>query len=252
MKFLQEIVKDAKIEVIDAKMKNVVLANFRYMNHRDEWVTTDSVAQLLNIIYCFSFERRDIQERTQKEDLEFKKYAAQASRQNLDSEHIPTLWIGQKGNNLAWFLHVVWKRYLLVHKHDMSSMSNMVHTIKNNSGPLKSSMKNIKSFIEVMVHVKFSYLNGNAGIKTLFQTNSLAEKSVLYTGACLRNIENFMTTAENMLLSKDLPAWEQFCSDRNPNRIDGNNSLSESVIQMVNELESSMQLQERIPHFMRI
>ena len=41
---------------------------------------------------------------------------------------------------------------------------------------------------------------------------------------------------ENILLSKDLPAWEQFCSERNPIRTEGIDSLSESSIQMANEL----------------
>ena len=35
IKFLQEIVKDAKIEVKDAMRKNVILTNFRDMDHID-------------------------------------------------------------------------------------------------------------------------------------------------------------------------------------------------------------------------
>ena len=57
-------------------------------------------------------------------------------------------------------------------------------------------MKNHKSFNEVMVHIKLSYLKGNVGIKTLFQMYSLTEKSGLDTGVCIRNIENFMMTAK--------------------------------------------------------
>ena len=87
---------------------------------------------------------------------------------------------------------------------------------------------------------------------------SLYEKSGLDTGGCLENIETFITTAEvvmnhglsryvynediiklaeNMLLSKELPSWEQFCSNRYPSRTEGIDSLSETVIQMANDLE---------------
>ena len=81
--------------------------------------------------------------------------------------------------------------------------------------------------MKMLVHVKLAYLNWNGGIKILLHMNTLAEKSGLDTGVCLRNIESFLTSAEvvmnnglsryiynedvivlseNMLLSKDLPA----------------------------------------------
>ena len=134
----------------------------------------------------------------------------------------------------------------------MSSMSNLVHTIKNSSGPLNTSLKNLKTFNEVMIHIKLTYLNGNVGIKTLFKMGSLSEKSGLDTGACLKNIETFLTMAEVvmnhglskyvcnediiklaeiMLLSKDLTSLEKFSSNRNPSRTEGIDSLSETVIQ---------------------
>ena len=79
----------------------MVLNQFGYMDHRGEWVVTDNFDQLVNTIYRFSFEERDLKESRQKEELEYKKYAAQACSQNLDSENIPTLFIVDKSNNLA-------------------------------------------------------------------------------------------------------------------------------------------------------
>ena len=83
----------------------------------------------------------------------------------------------------------------------------------------------------------------------------------LDTGSCLRNIESFMTTsavvmqhglgryilnvdirqlAEYLLLTKDIPAWEKFCEENKPNTNDGLESLSQSVMNMANQLSADL------------
>ena len=77
--------------------------------------------------------------------MEYQKYAAQATRKDLESEKIPNLYIGEKTNNLAWYLHIIWKCYMLCYKHDRTSMSNFVNTVKNTYGPLKGTMKKVEN-----------------------------------------------------------------------------------------------------------
>ena len=72
---------------------------------------------------------------------------------------------------------------------------------------------------------------GNKGIKTIFNIKSLAERSGLDTGACLKNMETFLQLsnlaydfgivkyiqteytiklAEHLLLSRDFANWEKY------------------------------------------
>ena len=88
---------------------------------------------------------------------------------------------------------------------------------------------------------------------------TLPQKTGWDIGVCLRNIDTFMTTsavfikhglsryiynvdirllAENPLLTRNLPAWESFCGERNPTATEGVDSLCQSVLSMANDLSA--------------
>ena len=56
------------------------------MYYRGVEVTTQDIDGLLNTIYKFNFERTEKQEDKKKEQLEYRKYAAQATIMVLESE----------------------------------------------------------------------------------------------------------------------------------------------------------------------
>ena len=65
-KYLQELVKESKSEVKEAKKKSVFLTTFKYVNRRGVEVTTQDIDSLLNSVYKFSFERKEVQEDKKK------------------------------------------------------------------------------------------------------------------------------------------------------------------------------------------
>ena len=115
---------------------------------------------------------------------------------------------------------------------------------------MRFAISNMNSFKEIINHINIFYVSGNKGIKTIFNMDSITEKSRLDTGVCLKNMETFFQIAnlafdfgiikdiqtedvikleENLLLSKDLANCEKYQVDRSPGRTGGTNSLSQSV-----------------------
>ena len=131
-----------------------------------------------------------------KEDLEARQYAGVVSNQNLETEKIPQLFMGPRNNNLGKFIHTIWKWYKLVNNHDEARMVNLIYTIKNNIGPIRFFITNMTSFNEIVKHINIFYLSGNKDIKTLFSVDTLAVRSGLDTGACLKNMEILFQTTD--------------------------------------------------------
>ena len=56
---------------------------------------------------------------------------------------------------------------------------------------MKFAINYMTPFNAIINHINIFYLSGNKGIKTLFNVDTLAEKSRLDTDACLKNMEIF-------------------------------------------------------------
>ena len=54
-------------EVKEARKKNVILDTFTYTNHRGEEVVTGDIDGLLNLIYEFTFEKKEEEEDKKKD-----------------------------------------------------------------------------------------------------------------------------------------------------------------------------------------
>ena len=90
IKSLESLVDEVKGDLKDAKKKNVFLDKFTYKNHKEELVRTDNFGGLLRKICEFALEKREQEEDRKKEQTEFKKYAAQITRADLETEKIPS------------------------------------------------------------------------------------------------------------------------------------------------------------------
>ena len=102
-------------------------------------------------IFRFCLEAKEIKTQSQKDDYKRRKYAANICQQNLQTELIPTLYIGQRFKNVAIFMRTIWKRYDMICKNDPAA--NFLYTVKKNAGPLKSAFVSMRSMLEAFNHV---------------------------------------------------------------------------------------------------
>ena len=105
--YLQEVAKSTKNEISIARKKNVVVKEFNYHDFHVNLVREHDVDSLINRIFRFSLEAKERKLGSEKDDLEKRKYQANISRQNLQSEVIPTLYVSHKNNNLAVFISTI-------------------------------------------------------------------------------------------------------------------------------------------------
>ena len=57
--YLQELVKESKLEINEAKKWSVFLTDFTYVDYRGDEVTTQDIEGFLNFIYKYSFEKKE-------------------------------------------------------------------------------------------------------------------------------------------------------------------------------------------------
>ena len=192
---MQELARGVRKETKDAIKKDVNFGVIRYTNFHGERQECRNVDRLLATIVKFGFKEKEEKIQEQKDVSEQKKYAATISRQNLQSEIIPTLFMTPMKNNLAIYIRCIWSKFRLVGSNDPASMFNLIYTVKKTAGPLSTQIGQYRKFTDILKHISIYYLQGNQGIQTLFNIRSMEPSSALDTGQALANIELFLETA---------------------------------------------------------
>ena len=85
------------------------------------------------------------------EFVEFNKMAAEETGSNLISQKIPKLAPIHAGadNNLARWLSTIIRRWRLCVEYNKASMAALIHTIKQQAGPLRTSLLHKRTYRDV-------------------------------------------------------------------------------------------------------
>ena len=126
------------------------------------------------------------------------KMAAKQTALDLTSEKIPKLDPIHPGtdNNLAQWLFTINKWWRLCVEYNQTSMSALINTIKEHSGPLRTSLLHKNTYHEVWTIIKRKVLNGRAAIQNMFNITGPGFQIRLDTGKCLDIMEVFIMVAK--------------------------------------------------------
>ena len=75
-------------------------------------------------------------------------------------------------------------------------MTALVNTIKDNSGPLRTSLINKTNYQDILIILRRKVLSGHEAISNLFNMSGLCFQASLDTLKCLDMMENFMMASK--------------------------------------------------------
>ena len=93
-------------------------------------------------------------------------------------------------------MYIIDKRWKLCVQFDQSSIFAFINTVKENSGPLKTSLMNKTTYHEGWTTIKRKVLNGRAAIQNLFNLTGPSFQTSLDMGKCLDLMEIFIMVAK--------------------------------------------------------
>ena len=166
LKGLADSIEAGQNSLATAGHKGVFLLDpFTYQDHHGTATSigSGSVAGLFKELKIWALEKLEeisaVSKQKLYESIEQRKMAPKQSALDLTSEKIPKLDPIYPGtdNNLAQWLFIIDKRWKLWVKYNQSSMSAFTNTVKENSGPLKTSLMNKTTYHEVWTTIKIKY-----------------------------------------------------------------------------------------------
>ena len=192
--------------------------------------------------------------RQDKIDMETKKVLQGISKENLETEKLPELYVTQSGNNICDWFSKTEKKFLQVKKNNPTVMASFIYSLKMKSGPLKIQVQGKETIEEVYNVLVQNYVQGIQGLNRLYDLNNIKGSTALDSRICYSNIELFekrtaviqklkvmknatnelvQTLAEWMFLYQDMQDWNKFRAKQA--RVKDCESVTEKRLQKIDQ-----------------
>ena len=96
---------------------------------------------------------------------------------------------------MARWLSIIIRRWRSCVEYNKASMAALIHTIKQQAGPLRTSLLHKRTYRDVWTIIHRKVLCGRGAIRNLFNTTGPSHQVSLKVGKCLDSMDTFLMVA---------------------------------------------------------